>query len=434
MKTIVLAALSIVTAVPAFGQDTLRLPDLQEVALRADPRMRQLELQEQRTELALRNLAVERLPQFQATGDATHQSEVAAIEVDVPGVQVPEPPETRVEAALNGSLLLYDGGALGARREAERARLVAARAELAAALYPLRMEVARSYFGALLLQERLGLTEAVMEDLEARLRLVRAQVASGAALPGDTAALRAEWLAAAQQRDQLGADRRAALAVLTDLTGQRIGDADVLALPELEDAVARVRGAGAEVVPVGLEAHPQYEVFAARRDGLDRQAALVEAQTRPKASAFGKVAYGTPGLRQFVDDYHDYWLAGLRVEWTPWTWGANRREREQLRLQQEIVDTEEAAFTARMIRQVERPLRSMERLRGALETDARIIALREQVVRQARAQLDERAITVAAYVDALTDLEAARETRARHRVELAQARADYLMTLGVELR
>ena len=42
-------------------------------------------------------------------------------------------------------------------------------------------------------------------------------------------------------------------------------------------------------------------------------------------------------------------------------------------------------------------------------------------------------MTAAQYVDRQTDLLTARITRAQHRVELAQARANYLTTLGVQV-
>ena len=76
----------------------------------------------------------------------------------------------------------------------------------------------------------------------------------------------------------------------------------------------------------------------------------------------------------------------------------------------------------------------MERLQAAIQTDEQIIALRAQVERQARAQLAERAITPAAYVDVRTDLKEARLAQQRHRVELARARAQYLTTLGIPLQ
>ena len=51
--------------------------------------------------------------------------------------------------------------------------------------------------------------------------------------------------------------------------------------------------------------------------------------------------------------------------------------------------------------------------------------------RQARAQYDEGAITTPDYVETRTDVLEARLTLERHRVELAQARARYLTTLGI---
>jgi outer membrane protein TolC len=401
--------------------------------------VRRLELQEAATGLRLRKIDVERLPQVRVRGEATHQSEVPGIPVNLPNVEVPQPPKDRYEAALHADWLLYDGGVLDARRRIERAQLAVAMAELASELYPLRVEVTESFFTALLLQERMGEVTTLIEDLGVRLSEVRAQIRAGAALPGDTAAVRAEMLRVMQERSELAAERRTSLGVLGMLTGREISETDPLALPDLSAEVVRVRIATEgqpprRGAPAALQAHPQYTVFAVRRERLEREAALIRARSRPQASAFGQLAYGRPGLKQFTDEFHDYWLAGVRLQWVPWDWGTTGREREALRIQQQIVDTEEAAFSERVQRQVQRPLQAMQRLQAALEMDEQIIALREQVERQARVQFAERVILAAAYMDIRTDLQEARLARHRHRVELARARAEYLTTLGVELR
>ena len=50
---------------------------------------------------------------------------------------------------------------------------------------------------------------------------------------------------------------------------------------------------------------------------------------------------------------------------------------------------EVGAYCGLFLREAEQPLAIMDRLRATLQTDERIIALREQVVRQTRAQLDD---------------------------------------------
>ena len=417
-------------------QDTLRLPALQQAALARDPRARQAALQERATELRLGNLHAERLPALTGRAQATHQSEVPVIPISLPGGAVPpEPPKDQYEARVEVEQLLYDGGVLSRRRDVERAQLGVEQARIAADLQPLRDEVNEAFFTAFLLQERAAEISTLIEDLEARLAMLRAQVRNGAALPGDTAVVMATALRAMEDRAEVAAGRRAALGRLSVLTGTAVSSDDVLALPQLSGAVERLRGApehsGAPPLPA---ARPEYAVFAGRRERLSRDAAVISARTRPQVSAFAQIAVGRPGFAQFERELHDYWLAGVRMRWAPFNWGTTGRERALLEVQRQIVDTEEAAFTARLQRQVQDELADMERLERALETDERIIALREQVVRQARAQLDERVITPAAYVDARTDLQDARLLRQRHRVELARARAGYLTTLGIELR
>jgi outer membrane protein TolC len=60
--------------------------------------------------------------------------------------------------------------------------------------------------------------------------------------------------------------------------------------------------------------------------------------------------------------------------------------------------------------------------------------LREQVERETRIRLQEGVVTSADYVTRSSELLQARLTRATHRVSLAQARAHFLTTLGMEVR
>jgi outer membrane protein TolC len=124
----------------------------------------------------------------------------------------------------------------------------------------------------------------------------------------------------------------------------------------------------------------------------------------------------------------------VQLQWKAWTWGAASRERDVLKLQQEIVSAEEAAFTARLQRAVENDLTAIDRLQNTLATDARIVTLRDDIDRVARVRFDEGVITAAEYVNRNTERLTAQFAQSRHRVELAQARVRLLTTLGLEVR
>jgi outer membrane protein TolC len=413
---------------PAAEADTLRLDVLQQDALRRDPRGRELELLAAQSALRLRSIDAENLPSLGVNGQAQHQSDVATIPIALPGLTVPTPPRDTYDARLDARQRLFDPAVAG-RRAVERAQLAESEARVRSALFALRQNVNDAYFTALALQSQLAEVETGVTDLEAQLRVAADRVKHGTALPSEAAIIEAELLRRRQSLDELSANRDASLAVLSDLTGRSISSTAALAIPDLSGEVARARSS-----LEGLRSRPEYEQFARTRDLLAKERVSVGARDMPRVSAFGRAGYGRPGLNPLARDPDSYWLAGVQLEWTPWTWGTTRRDREVLSLQQQIVEHEEAAFTESIGRSVVRDLATIDRLERALGEDDRIIALREQVLGEARVRFGEAVITSAEYVDRQTDVTAARVAHASHRVELALARARFLTSLGLEVR
>jgi outer membrane protein TolC len=416
---------------PGVAEDTLRLSALQDAATARDPRAGQYPMQVEAHDLRLRNLQPSgcrssgRTPRERISRTCRRCRSVCR------GWRFRRPPRTRYQASLVADQLIYDGGVLAGREAVERARHEEVEAELRATLYPLRTEVNETYFSALLLQVQDREVRLYLADLEARLAEVRSHVAAGAALPGDTAAIEAERLRALQSLDGIAASRAAALAVLSDLTGYSIGESDILAVPDLEGVAARAEAAGG---PAVLRERPEFARLARTSERLEREAELMATRTRPRIQAFGQAGIGRPGPFQlFEDELNGFWQVGVRLEWRPWTWGANQRERELLRIQQQVVQTEVAALAARLEREVQADLHAMDRLARALEMDERVVALREQVERQALRQFEERELTASQYLSARTDVLEARLGLERHRIELERTRARYLTTLGIPL-
>ncbi|HET7273592.1 MAG TPA: hypothetical protein VFI91_00310, partial [Longimicrobiaceae bacterium] len=121
----------------------------------------------------------------------------------------------------------------------------------------------------------------------------------------------------------------------------------------------------------------------------------------------------------------------VRLSWQPWQWGILQREREILSVQKEILDTEASAFADRLRRAAQADWEMIQHLIDALDSDAHIARLRRIAEAAASAQLAERVITPAEYIDIRTDLHQARLALRRHRVELARARAQYLTAWGI---
>ena len=412
----------------AQGQDTLSLAAVQEAALRADPRARQPELLRAATDLRQAVIGADRLPRLSVNGFASHQSDVTRPSLGVPGLTIPELPKDRWQTTLDLEQPLYDGGDVAKRRAVEAARHAESEAGVDVALYGLRSDVNSAFYSAFLLDRRARELEALATDLEARLAAVRARVDAGTALGRDAAEIEAELVRSQVQRDEARASRRASLAILSDLIGRPVDTAAVLLLPETEPELTTPTDPSAVS---GLRRRPEFEQLRRSRLRLDREAEATSVENLPKLFAFGQAGVGLPGLDQFRRSSDAFWQAGLRLEWRPWTWRSAGRSAAAIRLEQQVLETEEAALGRRLARAVAADLEDIARLKVALAEDERIVELRTEVERQARAQYDEGAITTPEYVEARTDVLEARLELERHRVELAQARSRYLTTLGL---
>ena len=95
---------------------------------------------------------------------------------------------------------------------------------------------------------------------------------------------------------------------------------------------------------------------------------------------------------------------------------------------------DQAAFAKGLVESIETDEAALDRLQGALALDERIVTLREQVERSTQLRLQEGVVTASEYLDRSAELLQARFARAGHQVELAQAGARLLTTLGLEVR
>jgi outer membrane protein TolC len=406
----------------------LRLDALQRSAIEADPRFRELNLYESQADLRLANINAEKKPTISVDGLLQYQSDVPTPPPFVPGGQpLFLPPKSTVDASVRLDQRVYDP-TISPRLAVEKARLAESQARVRTALFGLRQEVNDAFFAAALLQERSRALAATITDLESRLRETTIRVREGAALASDAAAVEAGLLQRRQDEDALRANRLSALKRLSSLTGRDIGDDDVLLTPDLESAVGEAKRR------TDMRSRPEFVQFARTQDRLARERDAAANQDRPRLSAFAKGGVGRPGLNFISDEFEVYGLVGMQLHWKAWSWGTSGRDTKALELQQEIATADEAAFSKALSRSTDTDSTAIDRLQRALSLDDRIVDLREQIARTSEIRFREGALTASEYVDRSTDLLDARFARAGHRVELAEASARFLTSLGLEVR
>ncbi|WKW11437.1 TolC family protein [Pseudogemmatithrix spongiicola] len=418
---VLMAAVTLPLAAQGGGGDALALRDLLHAAERTDRRAVQRALIAEQSALRSTTLDRERLPSLAGFAAGQYVS-------DVPSIGgTPMVPFQQYDAYLTVRQRLFDPSR-APRQAVERATLEEADARVRGALWTQRQQVSDAFFTLLALDAERATLAAAMTELDTQRRLAETRVAAGSALAGELALLEAELLRRAQALDEIDANRRATRAVLASLTGRAIDETTQLALPSLEAETSR-----AVAAMDSLRNRPEYAQFAGTRALLDARARQLQRTDLPRVSAFARSGYGRPGINPLARDFQTYWIAGVQLEWTPTLWGGASRDAEVQRLQQEVVRSEEAQFTAQLERAVQRDLAAMDRLARSLASDDTIIALHERAAGEARRRFAEGSITAGELVDRETDLLAARTARDLHRVRLAEAQARFLTTVGQEI-
>src|SRR5688500_9441377 len=136
MKTRIATALIVVSACMTHGQQVLSLTECYRRAESNHPLIRQKHLIDLTRQYSLENAGTGALPRLTFGGQATYQSEVTQIPVEMPGVEPLSKDQYRVFAEV--SQPLYQGGTVRAQKQQEVSSSEVEHLQLDADVYSIR--------------------------------------------------------------------------------------------------------------------------------------------------------------------------------------------------------------------------------------------------------------------------------------------------------
>lgn len=375
-----------------------------------------MRLQKEITELNSRIAHTAYYPDVQFAGKASYRSEVTAIPplVGAAGIS-----RDQYEAAIEVNQLLFNGGAAGIQKRLKQARGSREVQAIRVQMYNIRLQVNQVYFGLLLSRRQAAINALLVQNIREQLAVVGARVRHGVLLPSQQHILEAELLRAQQDSSGIQSDIQAGIAVLGELIGEELSPRTPLAVPDVEAGFTALS-----------PDRPEYAFFDRTRSVLEKQRELAGTALFPKISAFGRAAYGRPGLNFLNDTFHDYYIGGIQLRWNLRDAANADRRRQVLKVEQQKISQNERAFTTQMRITLHRIRERIDGIRENMKRDRTIIELREQVVEESASQLSNGTITATEYVTQLNRVSQARLSLQMNRVRLAQAKVEYMTALG----
>lgn len=374
---------------------------------------------DQKTRLKINNLKAQWYPDLDFNVQASYQSDIPKIDVDIPiDAEFPIPSKDQYKATMDVSQLVYDGGVVSSAEDLESMKGKVERQSVAVELYAIKEQVMEVYFGILLMHKQARILQSALKELDTKIQAMRSAVANGTMLPTDLKKLQAERLDMESNIDNLHTQVQTSHAVLNELTGLETDSSTWLTLPEIsmDEDIAYNR--------------PENKMFSLQKEQLHFRQDLLRAERKPKIQAFGQIGYGKPGLNMLNDEFDTFYLVGARLSWDIWDWKQNNRKHQMAEVQKQIVDVKTDAFNEMLGVKLEQTEGDISKLEHTLERDKDIIALRQDIIKSSRSKLDHGVITSADYISDLNQLTKAKIKHERHKIELLKARLNQLYIIG----
>ena len=347
------------------------------------------------------------MPQFSLSAKASYQSEVTRIPISVPGIDIKGLSKDQYSATIDITQTIWDGGAIGSKKEITNANADVDKKQLDVDLYTINDRVNQLYFGILLLDARIKQNDLLQEELQRNYNLISSYIQNGIANQADLDAIKVEQLKTAQNKTQLLSNRKSYLDMLALLIGENLDKSTTLQKPEGEDLIISSQ-----------MNRPELELFDAQLNSLETQKRSIKTSYMPKLGLFLTGGYGKPGLNMLDNDFSPYYIGGVRLSWNFGSLYTQKNDKKLIEINQDNVLTQRETFLFNTNLETTQEQQEIEKNRDLLKYDDEIISLRTNVKRAAEAKVANGTLTVTDLMREINNEDLAKQDKIQHEIEL----------------
>ena len=400
------------------AQQSITLDECFDLVSKNYPLARQSDLLENQLQLDMEALEKGKLPQLDVNAQASYQSDVTSLPIQLPNATIDPPNKDQYRATLDVNQLIYNGGQINALAKVTEAKGKVGQQEVAVNLYQLKNQVNQLYLSVLLLQENRTLLNAKEKQLITRLNEVNSGVKFGMLLPSSADALEVELLKIKQNYAELDHSKAGLLDRLSLLIGKDLNNNVALQRPEV-------------VMDFDTDPNrPELTLFELQKEQVQFSTELLSKSKLPKLSAFALGGYGNPGLNMLDNSFNTFYMTGLRLNWNVFDWNKNKTEKQSLQINKEIINTQKETFELNNNVELTTLLSEINKINELISYDEAIIPLREKMVKTAESQLKNGVITSSAYITEFTNLYEAKNNLALHKTQMLLTQIQYQISKG----
>jgi outer membrane protein TolC len=420
MKKIIIVMMLFLCGLSALAQEIFTLDSCLNLSVQNYPLIRNEWHIQHKADLNKKVINSGYYPSIGFVGQATWQSEVTNIELDVPFFTEPivDVAQDQYKLALDISQVIWDGGAMLKSENLNRQNAVVEQTKLQTDIYAYKEQVINLYYSLLALRKQEEVYTVKRWQLRERQKELESALKNGLILPAQLDVLMAETISIEQQIMDVQYESKAIQEMLEYFMGASISEfANILLpAPEISANISIVR--------------PEMDYFSALKQQALASQKLLSVSRMPRISAFTQLGYGRPGLNMLSNEFSPYAIVGARLIWTPWDWNKTKNKREVVNVQLQILDVQQQQFEFIQHAKANAQWQRIEKLEKLIEKDEELLAVRKRITASFASQLQNGVVTAGEYVIALNDEQSALLGMAMHEILLSRAQVEYELIIG----
>ena len=399
------------------SQERLSLEECYSLTRQNYPLVKQLELISKTAAYSVENAAKGYLPQFNISGQASYQSDVTKIPIQIPGMNVPQLSKDQYRLSAEGTQVLFDGGVIRQQKEAISTNALVENQKLEVELYKLKERVNQLFFGVLLIDAQLKQNELLAKDIQLGIDRAKANVANGIAFKSSLNILKAELLKVNQKNIEQKFTRKGYIEVLGLFIHKTLTEDIALQKPEQP--------------LVQTEIHrPELNLYKQQHNSLDVKERAIAARNLPKFNLFLQGGIGKPALNMLNNSMEPFAIGGLRMSWPLSGFYTSKKERAIIDINRKEIDLQKESFLLNTNFVVKQQDSEIDKQTNLLNSDDEIIALRASVKETSAAQLENGVINTSDYLREVNAEDQARQSKIMHQIQLLMAQYNKQTTTG----
>jgi outer membrane protein TolC len=383
------------------------------------PLIKQKEMIDNVGELKIKNLNNNYLPQVNLNAQATYQSDVTKMSLNIPGIKIPENSKDQYKATLDINQLIWDGGSIAGQKKVESINTQNEQQNIETEIYKLKERVNQLYFNILMLKGSNELLEISKKDIGLKLQKIESGVKNGVLNESNADNLKAEIIKIDQKIIEIKSVEKANIEMLKELCGIEINDNTQFSTPEI-------------TVSTNVFENNRLELksFEINKNKLSATQNVLSSKLMPKIYGFGQLGYGRPGLNMLSNDFQSFYIVGAKLSWNIWNWNQTKNEKKILEIQKDIINNSKDIYQKNMKMAYQRDKAEIDKFTELILKDLEIINLKTKIAKNSSSQFDNGYINSNDYLNDVNAETMAKINYEIHKIQLHKAKFDYMVNVG----